>query len=1087
MPTEETLVVKLEDKMSGPAKQAGDATASSFKKTKLAIEDMSKNAQTALAKLSAAEQTAMAQAMAAEEQAKKIDAQRKLRNAQGRQTVKAIKARSESKLALGEQQKENAQVRAEEQRLTDHRRSTYQTRYALLRNSLSQENKLKTEARAKERQEASRDASAIDRIMARARRAPEATQRAIQGAITGTGPSMIRQMYMSGGASRSASFERLLRPVVGTEGAAFLTGTPGFNRPAALGGKDTEALKAARDLAKIRKDQLNTENQLFKADRFQTKEMELQVKLADQERAELEKAANAAINRSKGGGLAVRDEVKNLLTPLAVQQKVAQGNTTEEAITALLGQRFGLSGASYLATGAGKKPPVFGGSQVGGAGGGRGGIAGILRRLGGAGGGGVGGSLLGGLLGGIGVGVGGYALANIGQGLVDASKQATAYERQTVAARNLAGGQKQLNDLLDEYQKESGGAISKTDSLAAVTRLLSTGYAKSVKDLGTFTRATRGASIALGRPQEQVTQDVQLAISNTSVKRLDQIGLGIKEVNDRVTLLRKNDKGLQREQAFGAAVMQLLDEKYGKLSKTAEGQATGLERLAKAWDDLTLAQGKNVKGPINNLAGGVASGLGGMRSVVQSIDEFQVGSFKNWNRFADNTGISSLYQNMFGITRAQMNAGRMLQMPKEAASLFRTDRGDGPNGYVAPYAPVSRWDSLREDQQDVLTNAYKQFTDMEKNYNKQRADEIDNYNQSVASSEKNFHKSMLREDEDFARSRLRSERDYQKQVKRTLEDNADRDAGYEKDYNKNVAKTKEDSNKRLKDIEEQYQEDQQKALKQHRLAMLKAAGQLDAIALLDERTSFKEDNDERKKNHEKQVKEEQENVADRLKDLKESYDDQLNEAHKADKKQADRAAEDRKQQLDDEDEDRGIAKGRAIEDHNDELAEMDRVHNEKMAKITSEYNDQVKAFQDALGDDLAAVGIYLDGYQEKLDARNKKILDFYDTIADKIEKAMKLDTRSQVMDDTVKARNPDLPAYAQGGFVPRTGVALLHAGEYVVPASMAAAVSNNNYGGSSSRVVQIHAGAFQVYTTPGMETMVGQQIEEIMIKHFQAA
>lgn len=797
------------------------------------------------------------------------------------------------------------------------------------------------------------------------------------------------------------------------------------------------------------------------------------------------------IKRSRGGSPEFEQAVKGAISgfgpAFARQQAVKSGATLEEAFINQLREAVGGLSARALVVPGVSKTPSMGGAGGASGGGGKGGIlSGLLRRLGGAGGGGVAGSLIGGLLGGIGVGVGGYALANAGQAVIDATKTATAYERQTVAARNLAGGQAQLNQLLAVFQKESGGAVSKVDSLAAVTRLLATGFAKNANDLGKFTRATRGAAIALGRTQEETTQDIQLAISNTSVKRLDQIGLGIKEVQDRTAALRKENKGLQREQAFGVAVMQLLDEKYGKLSKTAEGQATGLEKLAKAWDDLTLAMGKNAKSPVNRGAQLLTGIINSLNAPIKSEAENLTGISGPGRMLNPNNFFDQLTVFLKGYDRREVskyNADQLLA--NGGGSSLTRYHGSSPTGVSGP--SLSRWDALREEQQQVLTQAYKQSIDMEKQYNKRREDEIRSFNESVASSEKNFHKSQLREEEDFARSRARAQRDYEKQIVNVMRDAQERDAGYKSDLDKTIAKNTKDSNKRLQDINDNYRDQEEKANKAHRLSMLKAAGQLDAMALLDERLSAKLDQDERKKDHEKQIKDEKEALAERIQDAKDAYQEQLDNAHKADKKRIDEMAADRKQQIADENEDRAIQKARAIEDHNDELAEMTRVHNEKMDKITQEYNDQVKAFQDALADDLAAVGIYLDGYQEKLDARNNKILDFYDKIADKIEKAMKLDQQISKGANAGSPVGPVIPQYASGGPVGRTGIALLHAGEYVVPASLAHAVQQNNYGASSSKTVQIHSGAFQVYTTPGMEVMVGKVIEDILLEHLEAA
>ena len=101
-------------------------------------------------------------------------------------------------------------------------------------------------------------------------------------------------------------------------------------------------------------------------------------------------------------------------------------------------------------------------------------------------------------------------------------------------------------------------------------------------------------------------QEVALTIANQSTRRFDQIGLGIQEVNDRIAELRANNRELTRDEAFQEAVISTLIQKYGALTTSAQGQATGIEKLSKSWKDLRLEIGQAAEGPVNAFARGAA-------------------------------------------------------------------------------------------------------------------------------------------------------------------------------------------------------------------------------------------------------------------------------------------------------------------------------------------------------------------------------------------------------------------------------------------------------------------------------------------------
>lgn len=688
--------------------------------------------------------------------------------------------------------------------------------------------------------------------------------------------------------------------------------------------------------------------------------------------------------------------------------------------------------------------------------GGGGGMSGIISRLLGGGGGGIAGSIASGLLGGIGVGVGGYAIANIAQGVGADVDRATTYERQTVAARNLAGSQAKLNELLAAYATASGDAVDKVTSLENVTRLMATGFANSAPEIEKFVRATRGASIALGRPQDYVIQETQLAISNISVKRLDQIGLGISEVNERIEQLRKTNAGWTRETAFQDAVISLLDEKYGKLTKTAEGQATGVEKLRKAWADLRLEMGQAAKGPVDNFSEYVANR-------IRDIKELMEWEQKRWEQGQKIYGVQSIAPS----NQSFADPGKKMYGVQSIAPDFSTFSGGGVNQFndpvISPMRAPSSKGRFDERQQEVVTSFYDRSIEMERNYQEQRTAEIERYESQRLSIVQNYGKMMVREEEDFARQRARGLEDYERSIVKIMKDAQERESEMREALAERIADAREDHEKRVSDIQEKYQEDREKALKDHRDRLMKAAGQLDAIAVLEERKRWKKENEEREEGYKDALEKAQENLDEQIEKANEAHEKQLEKARKADEDRLAEMAENRRIQLEREDEDRGIRLERLQQDHNDQLAELDRLHEETLAKMDRRFYEETKAFEEELAVALAAVGEYIDGVAEKEQRKREAEEKWVDGMIEKYEGRLRA------------MNNP----YS---YDPKTGPNIpLDYGKYLNETAPLAASSSHTSNSRSSTLV-VNEGAFHIYGAPGQSpTDLAQEVEKIVI------
>lgn len=722
----------------------------------------------------------------------------------------------------------------------------------------------------------------------------------------------------------------------------------------------------------------------------------------------------------------------------------AGGVSPSQTWQQMMNQAIARSNAAGAASFAAQAAAAGGGRGAGG--GGRSG-GGLLGRFLGAGGGGIPGSIVSGLASGFGIGLGGYAVAQAGRAVVEATETATAYNRQQVAAENLAGSQSKLLALLNAYNEASGGAIDKTTELANVTRLLATGFADSVEDVERFVRATRGASIALGRPQDYVIQETQLAISNTSQKRLDQIGLSIEEVTTRIEQLRRANADWSRETAFQEAVLSIMDEKYGKLTETLEGQATGVEKLRKSWADAQLEMGQASDEVVNELSNALSW-------LIDNEVERLV------QKFTDIRDLSVQIANLLG-----MNSGFVLTSRQQRW----VDNNRGRDMARHRRTGESDVDRFNPDQWDVITGAFDALEQVQVDANRAMLEEEKRYGEQRASLVRNFGKQMAREEEDFQRQRARSLRDYERSILTIMRDAQERERDMQEDLDERLVELREDSNERVQEIEEKYRKDREKAEKQHRDRLLKAAGQLDAIAVLEERKRWREENKEAQEGHKEALEKQREALDEQIEEALKAHNKRLEAARKADAKRLEDMRVARAQQLADENEDRAIRKRRAIEDHNEQLEELDRQHSERMDQIARQAAEETKVLEDALAKDLTAVGIYVEGYLEKIKARDQVIEEWFDKIILRLEDVI----RQENVDRQRSIYNPNSavgPRLSSG--------AMMHDGSATTAA--APAVASVTYGGT--RNFTIEAGAFTVQTLPGMEFDVGQSIEETVIR-----
>ena len=446
----------------------------------------------------------------------------------------------------------------------------------------------------------------------------------------------------------------------------------------------------------------------------------------------------------------------------------------------------------------------------------------------------------------------------MGQAAVAAVDLATAYKRQEVAAVSLAGSQAKLNVLLEAYQDVTKGSVDDAQALADVTRLMAVGFADSAGELTAFLNVARGISIAMGKDTDYVIGQLQLAIANQSFMRLDQIGLGVSEVKNRIKELKAESKGLSTEMAFQSAVLGIADEKFGALNDSTEAQVTGLERLRKAWKDLRLEMGQDLEGP----AGGMAGGLAGM---IEAFSEFRKsdmpGRMQEAQGLTRTTGMID-----FGAQDEATNVGeKLIEMANAGLAWFNrfaeserervsrnvrqraggyeysTPQFAGPLALLtgAPGVPASTAGSgigggaaggltpeQLTKQRAIVSAHYRAVEDIERQASAGRIAEVMNFERQRADVIRQFGQTISREAEDFTIARGRANADFARSVSRMERDGIRREADMREEMETSIGDMRESHQERISEITSDYHRDMERSESDHKEKLLVAAARL---------------------------------------------------------------------------------------------------------------------------------------------------------------------------------------------------------------------------------------------------------------------
>lgn len=559
--------------------------------------------------------------------------------------------------------------------------------------------------------------------------------------------------------------------------------------------------------------------------------------------------------------------------------------------------------------------------------------------------GGPAGAVLGGIAGGSPAIAGGLALSAGVRAAFDATQLAVAYDRQRIAAINLAGSQQRLNGLLAAYDRAAGGGISRTEALSNVTKLMSVGFADSTEEITQFTRAIRGISIALGASQDTVTQNLILELFSQRGMRLDQLGLQYDKVRQRADELRVADSNLTQQQAYQNAVLEQAEERYGKLADSAEGQRSGAERLADTWENLRLEMGKELKPDVDQATNDLNDFLNLLIKIRQEHRQFQQDATSSRARQEGRV-------DPFGSSYSRTSIGRVTPQPF----------GSGGGAAFDP------------DQVNALRRRDEGFADIERQSTRARLDETRAYGRQVENIERSYQKTVLREAEDFARQRANAERKLNLAILDVAEQSARQRVQWEAETERQIAEARSKTADRIADIEEKYNRDQERRAAQHRDNLIDAAGRLDAKAVAEEQRNFA-----RASQDAKQARDEQ------IADARDALNEQITEQRAALQRRIDEQAANDAQRIEDmkaafalqtaqEDAERAIRLQRQAEDHDDQLVELARQHADRIQQIKDQAADERAQFTEQSNIFLEEVGVHNQAWLDEQKRINDGVL-----------------------------------------------------------------------------------------------------------------
>ncbi len=708
-------------------------------------------------------------------------------------------------------------------------------------------------------------------------------------------------------------------------------------------------------------------------------------------------------------------------------------------------------------------------------------------------------------------------------------------DRVAVSFAHLSGGAQAAAINLDIIRRASRGTLSDFDAMQVGTQAMAVGLATTSEQLDRVIKSARAVTFVspVIRDMSDAISQLTLTVANMSFRRLDQLGLSVTEVKDRMVELRRVYPELDDQELLREAVLERINEKYGELLEKTSAIDT-IERTSAAWRNLREEIGRFIYPAVlpflENLTVGfrnfndaikyVSDMLKNMKISIGSMDlaylkfignflwffipgvaAYQIGSSAT-RSFARGAGAGEGAPTDFfsvlvrlpdyiNLYRMRLTRGfnEMLGRSVDESLNFSIQQLQARVSGITLPVPIMQPPRLgpsqtggifyNEERIQAIMEYFDKVEEIERESNNRRLKAEVEYRRMLEEKIKDYNTQLAREEEDFARQRARAWDEYYLDLADMAEDYAMRRRQADEELSERIQEIREDTNDKLLELERKYQRDLEELNADHRDNMLKAAARLDALGILEEKRSYNKRLKELQDRLEEGRKKELEDRDKRIDDARKSADKQRREEEEQYRLRLERMQRDFQRRLQLEDEDRALRLQRMREDHEAQLAEMKRAFNDRMFLINEQEQQEKKLLEDAFIEQLNELGLFHSNWYELQKKHQENTLKLFEQWWEEIGKRFEREFKAQEALNRAYSRqgmnqygpreafpgfySPAVPsAYADGGYVQKTGMALVHAGEFVLSRSMLEGLGSRTYNNRVSSV-NIMPGAIQIY------------------------
>jgi hypothetical protein len=421
------------------------------------------------------------------------------------------------------------------------------------------------------------------------------------------------------------------------------------------------------------------------------------------------------------------------------------------------------------------------------------------------------------------------------------------------------------------------------------------------------------------------------------------------------------------------------------------------------------------------------------------------------------------------VQAAILRGGRAIGNALNFAAGSITGAGSGGGSGFGPRP------EFNAKQTGIMVEFYESIVALDDKYAAERLDATRDFEEQRSDTVRSYEQQIAREAADFGRERARAIRQYEGEVADAITESQERQAQWQEDFDDQMREIREDSNEQLAEMERDYQKDRENRLRDHQDKLFDAASRLDARAVAEEQRRFARESREAEENYREKVAKEENNRDEQLAKEQAEFDKRVARAAEEDAKRLQSMEEDFRDRLALEDEDRAIRQAREAEDHAMALAAQAAQHTKRLDQIAQQQQAERTALEAEFRQRLYAENLYTDEWLAVQKDRQEKSIEFFKLFFRDIIESAKLALRESNRGATDAAGREALDPqtmtpFARGGFVTRTGAALVHAGETIIP---------SNRRGGFGNSLSIESGGIAIYASPGMDANeVGQVVME---------